>query len=268
MKTPDFLRLQRQFAVRVRNPAAHQAPEGVPPSRMQVYEDLIRNNVERFLAGAFPIAKKRLGDAPWNALVHAFLDRHGCDSPYFRDIGEEFLAFLQGDAAPEVPNWLPELCHYERVPTLLRRAEAPSPTRPIDPDGDLITQPAAVSPLAWPLSYRYPVHRIRAKSPSGDVAPKPTWLIAWRRGDDSVGVMASNALTHRLLELLRDGNSGQQALDQLAKAFPSANGARIHQEGAAILERLRTAGVLLGTKLQSGTTPAQHGFGRVGSGSV
>ena len=275
MATPDFLRLQRQFAARVRSPAAHSTPLDVPPSRMQVYEDLIRNNVERFLAGAFPIAKKRLGEAHWNALVRAFLERHGCESPYFREIGQEFLDFLESDAPPEVPDFLLELCHYERVPTVLRRAEAPlseqsetpssqpgfasgvsdsahrgklkaSPEEPIDPEGDLLAQSVAVSPLAWPLSYRYPVHQITAKSQTEDVLPKPTWLIAWRRADDSVGIMASNALTHRLLELLRDGNTGQQALDRLAEAFPSTPKTRVHQEGAAILVRLRDAGVLLG----------------------
>lgn len=250
MTTPDFLRLQRQFAARVRNPAAHGAPKDVPPSRMQVYEDLIRNNVERFLAGAFPKAKKLLGDRHWDALVRAFLERHGSESPYFRDIGEEFLAFLQGDTAPEVPDFLPELCHYERVPTVLRRAEVPSAVEPMDPAGDLLAHPVAVSPLAWPLSYRYPVHQIRAKDRADEVQPKPTWLIAWRRADDSVGTMASNALTHRLLELLRDGHTGHQALDQLAKELPNATKARVHQEGAAILTRLRDAGVLLGAKAQ------------------
>ena len=251
MTTPDFLRLQRQFAARVRNPAAHRAPEDVPPARMQVYEDLIRNNVERFLAGAFPKAKKLLGDPHWDALTRAFLERHGSESPYFRDIGEEFLAFLQGDAAPEVPGFLLELCHYERVPTVLRRAEAPSPVEPMDPAGDLLAHPVAVSPLAWPLSYRYPVHQIRAKGGAEEVQAKPTWLIAWRRANYSVGFMASNALTHRLLELLRDGNTGQQALDQLAKELPNATKARVHHEGAAILTRLRGAGVLLGASAPS-----------------
>ena len=278
MATPDFLRLQRQFAARVRNPAAHSTPLDVPPSRMQVYEDLIRNNVERFLAGAFPIAKKRLGDPHWDALVRAFLERHGCKSPYFREIGQEFLAFLENDAPPQAPDFLLELCHYERVRTVLRRAEAPSSVDSIDPQGDLIAQAVAVSPLAWPLSYRYPVHQFTAEGRAADVQPKPTWLIAWRRADDSVGIMASNALTHRLLELLRDGNTGQQALDHIAEEFPSATPlpdrggrssnnstgapedlpstsqkhqrvrARIHQEGAAILSRLRDAGVLLGAK--------------------
>ena len=246
MTTPDFLRLQRQFAARVRNPAAHSVPLDVPPSRMRVYEDLIRNNVERFLAGAFPIAKKRLGEARWNALVRAFLERHGCESPYFREIGQEFLGFLENDAPPDLPDFLLELCHYERVPTVLRRAQAPSPAESIDPEGDLLAQSVAVSPLAWPLSYRYPVHQITAESRAEDVQPKPTWLIAWRRTDDSVGILTSNALTHRLLELLRDGNTGQQALDHLAEAFPSTPKTRIHQEGAAILVRLRDAGVLLG----------------------
>ena len=247
MTTPEYLRLQRQFAARVRNPAAHPVPEDVPPSRMRVYEDLIRNNVERFISGAFPKAKKLLGDPHWAALVAAFLERHGSESPYFRDIGQEFMAFLQSDAAPEdVPGFLVELCHYERVPTVLRGAEAPPPTEPIDPEGDLLAHPVAVSPLAWSLSYRYPVHQIRTDSRADDVQPNPTWLIAWRRADDSVGFMASNALTHRLLELLRDGTTGHQALDRLADEFPSAKPARIHQEGAATLTRLRDAGVLLG----------------------
>ena len=248
MPTPDFLRLQRQFAARVRNPAAHAVPEDVPPSRMKVYEDLIRNNVERFIDGAFPKARKLLGDSRWSGLVDAFLERHGSESPYFRDIGEEFVAFLQSDAAPETPDFLLELCHYERVRTLLRRAEAPPVDEPIDPDGDLLAHPVAVSPLAWPLSYRYPVHQINAGSPADEVRPKPTWLIAWRRADGSVGVMASNALTHRLLELLRAGATGQQALDQLVQELPSASPNQMTEQGATILARLRDAGMLLGTQ--------------------
>ena len=217
---------------------------------MQVYETLIRNNLERFLAGAFPIAKKLLGEPHWDALVRACLEHHGCGSPYFREIGQEFLSFLRSDAAPEVPDFLPELCHYERVPTVLRRAETPSPAKQIDPAGKLLTQSVAVSPLAWPLSYRYPVHQISAESRADEVQPQPTWLIAWRRSDDSVGVMASNALTHRLLALLRDGHTGQGALDRLAEALPGATKARLDPQGAAILARLRDAGVLLGTTSQ------------------
>ena len=215
---------------------------------MRVYEDLIRNNVERFLAGAFPIAKKLLGEAHWNALVRTFLECHGCESPYFREIGQEFLAFLENDAPPEAPDFLLELCHYERVPTVLRRAEEPTPAESFDPEGDLLAHPVAVSELAWPLSYRYPVHQISADSRADEVQPAPTWLIAWRRPDESASFMASNALTHRLLELLREGNTGHQALDCLAEEFASAAKARIYQEGSTILTRLRDAGVLLGAK--------------------
>ncbi len=215
---------------------------------MRVYEELIRKNLERFLAGAFPKAKRLLGEPQWDALVRDFLEHHGCESPYFRHIGQEFLAFLEGGAAPEVPGFLLELCHYERVPTELRRAEAPSPEATIDPNGDLLAQPVAVSPLAWPLSYHYPVHQISAQSQADEVQPQPTWLIAWRRTDGSVSFMASNALTHRLLELLAEGNTGQQALDNLAEELPSATKSRIRQQGTAMLSKLRDAGVLLGAK--------------------
>ena len=215
---------------------------------MRVYEDLIHDNLERFLAGAFPKAKKLLGEVRWKALVRAFLDRHGSESPYFRDIGQELMAFLECGQAPEVPDLLLELCHYEWVPAALRRAEAPPFATPIDAQGDLLTHPVAVSPLAWPLSYRYPVHKIRAEGAAAELRPEPTWLIAWRRPNDSVAFMASNALTHRLLELLRDDATGHQALDRLAAELPSADAARINQEGAAILTRLRDAGVLLGAQ--------------------
>ncbi len=218
---------------------------------MRVYEDLIRNNVGRFLTGAFPKAKQLLGDSHWSALVRAFLERHGSESPYFRNIGQEFLVFLESGETPSVPDFLPELCHYERVPSALRRAEAPSSAKSVDPQGDLLAHPVAVSPLAWPLSYRYPVHRINAKTAADEVQPEPTWLIAWRRADDSPGFMASNALTHRLLELLREGVTGHQALEQLAEEIPNANANRIHQEGTAILTRLRDAGVLLGAIARS-----------------
>ena len=63
-------------------------------------------------------------------------------------------------------------------------------------------------------------------------------------------MLASNALTHRLLEHLREEISGRQALRLLAEEAPAIDGARLRDQGVAMLVRLRQAEVLLGVRAQ------------------
>ena len=60
-----------------------------------------------------------------------------------------------------------------------------------------------LSPLAWVLSYRFPVHRIGA-SFQPDAPGDPVYLAVYRDRDDRVQFMELNAATARLLELARD----------------------------------------------------------------
>lgn len=266
--------IQRQFAARIRDPEAHPGPADVAPERMQLYERLFHRNVQRLLANAFPRAKAFLGEDPWRELVRDFFARHASVSPYFRELGREFLTFLgadecaiafdggmrpaaarsrqpfgAGQGAAGLPDFLLELAHYEWTLRALRDAEDPSPEANLDAQGDLLSGQVVVSSLAWPLSYRHPVQVQVSEVAAQGPPPKPTFLIARRLCNGSVKVLASNPLTHRLLALLAGAANGRQALDALAAELPEVDGDRLHREGVAVLERLRNAEVLLGVRV-------------------
>ena len=245
---PGFLKVQREFAAHIRNPGRNPPPGDVEPRRMQVYVGLFHRNIASFLANGFPRAKAALGAERWRGLEQGFIERHASETPYFLDISQEFLRFLDNDPALKVPGWLLELCHYEWVQRWLESAGQEIPDTGIDPGGDLLTGRVVVSPLARPLCYRYPVHEIGAKRVPEAEPGNPTWLIACRRRDDSVHVVKSNALTHRLVELLEPGISGNEALLALSAAFPGIEPERLRREGTEALGRLRDAEVLVGVR--------------------
>lgn len=247
----SLLQVQREFAARIRHPEAHPDPADVAPERMQLYERLFHNNVQRLLAKAFPRTRKFLGNASWRQLVRDFYASHASATPYFWQLGQEFLTFLEADKQVGLPDFVLELAHYEWVPRALRNAEDPPPMANVDRQGDLLSGQVAVSPLAWPLAYRHPVHAKDADLGPQGPPPCPTFLIARRLRDGRVRVLASNPLTHRLLALLADAPSGRQAIDALAAELPQLDRDRLHREGAAILQRLRDAEVLLGVRVAS-----------------
>lgn len=256
---PGFLSVQRQFAAHIRNPELNPPPADVEPRRMRIYVDLFHRNIRSFLDNGFPVASAVLGADRWRDLARAFFHRHGSETPYFLDIGQEFMTFIAESSSPagtteaeakqNLPDWLLELCHYEWVERSLRSATPDLPTDGIDRHGDLLALPVVVSPLNRPLCYTYPVHEIGPERIPDGPAEGGVWLIGCRRRDDKVAFIRSNALTHRLLEMLAPEVTGEEALASLAAENLQIDGARLRQEGAGTLERLRDADVLLGVRV-------------------
>ena len=201
----------------LRNPDSEPAPAGIEARRLKIYQDLVYNNIEGFISGGFPVLRSLYDDSDWHGLVRKFIDGHRCHSPYFLEISQEFLRFLMEKYAPldEDPPFLAELAHYEWVELALDVSEESLPPA-VDSAAVMRTVPA-LSPLAWLLSYRYPVHRI-GPSFRPDEPGEPSYLVVYRDGDDEVRFIELNAASARLLELVRDneGRSGEELLRQLA----------------------------------------------------
>lgn len=251
---PGFVARQLEFTAHIRHPELYERPADVDPRRMQVYVDLIYNNIESFLASAFPVARSVLGSARWPALVRAFVHRHPSESPFFLEISQEFLAFLgaEPEMEPPLPPFLLELCHYEWVELALAVAEEDIPQHGIDPGGDLEAGVPVPSPLIWKLAYRYPVHQIGPGFQPQDPGAAPTQLVVYRRRDDSVHFMAVSGLTLSLLDRLDGTVSGAGALRQLGDAVAELDSEVVYTEGLATLKRLRDAEIVIGTKMESG----------------
>lgn len=239
---PGFQAVQRAFAAHVRNPDRHPAPAGVDPRRMAVYARLVYRNIEGFLARTFPTARQVLPEARWHAAVRDFVERHTSHSPYFRDISTEFLRYLETEReAPSDPPFLAELCHYEWARASLAQSDEILPPAADAPPS--LDARFAVSPLAWPLHYRFPVHRIGSDFQPETPPDAPTWLILHRDRDDRVRRLESNAATTRLLGLLAEAASARQALTALADEL-GRDPRQVLRFGEDTLRRLVSADVL------------------------
>jgi uncharacterized protein len=253
-----FQRQQYEFAAHLRDPQRNRAPEGIEARRLQIYRDLFYNNIEDFLANAFPVLRRISSDAVWHARVRDFYARHRCREPQFHKIAEEFLRFLEQKrgAHPDDPPFLRELCHYEWVELALSVAEAELPPRlgsavsRVDPNGDLLAGRPLLSPLAWLLVYEWPVQRIGPGFEPAAKPAQPTYLVVNRNRSDEVRFLEINAVTARLLELLRTDRrrSGRALLRRIARELQHPDPEAIVQAGAAMLAQLREREVILGTR--------------------
>lgn len=257
---PGFQRLQYAFTAHIRDPHRNPPPAGVDERRMAVYRDLLFDNVENFLAETLPLTRSVLAADTWRALVRDFLIRHRARSPYFRDIPREFLDHLEnapGTGTEDVP-FLHELAHYEWVELAL--AAHPDAEQPAEFDGDPLDGHPRVSPLAWPLCYRYPVQRVAADWPDRwprEVPDEPTRLLAYRDRDDEVRRIELNAVSARLFGLLSEhaadgAYTGRRALETICAELRHPDPAQVLAGGAALLEDWRARGILLGATRVAG----------------
>ena len=236
----DFKAKQSEFAAYIRDPDNNPAPPDVKEQRITMYRELFFNNIDNFLSSNFPVLRQILDDRQWFELAQDFFARHRCQSPYFSEIPEEFLAFLQNERANagDFP-FLLELAHYEWVEMALSIAKEDAIADQHQPE-NLLEQRLQVSPLAWPLAYRYPVHKIAPAFLPVEAPAEPTFLIVYRDLQDEVLFLEITAMTYRLLDILQqnDGVSAKDGLKQLAGESGHADPSAIIAAGLQILETL------------------------------
>ncbi len=238
----ESLRAQQfALAAHIRDPRL-PPPPSIEDRRLAIYRDLFINNIDALLAGNFPVIRKLFDDHAWKALVRDFYRDHRSTTPLFPEVPREFIAYVQARAAERRgdPAWLPELAHYEWVELALEISEASLHPQGCDAHGDLLDGTLLLSPLAWPLAYAWPVHRL-APDFLPEVMPlQPTFLLVFRDATHAVRFREISALTFRMLQRLGEQSafSGRSLLDALAdeagidhdpqtRAFFIANGAQM-----------------------------------------
>lgn len=250
---PEFQKHQFAFAAHIRNPDKNGRPAEIEDRRMAIYRDLFFNNIESFLAGNFPVLKRISTEHYWMQLARDFFEYHRCQTPYFLEIGQEFIRYVSEERPPqeEDPVFLQELIHYEWVELALDSSPVELPLNDVDVNGDLLQGSPVQSPLAWLLSYQFPVHCIRPDFLPEEPSAQPTFLIAYRNREDEVNFMEVNSVTGRLLYLLSEDENltGKQALLQIAAEMQHPNPDQVAEGGAETLEHLRSKGIILGTKI-------------------
>lgn len=247
-----LLDLQRRFAAHLRDPATAPAPDGIEDRRLQVYRELFFDNVSGLLAGTFPVLHATLGADRWSRLVRDFYRDHHCRTPLFLEIPREFVDYLAEErvARADDPAFLHELAHYEWVELALAVDEQDLATVVADPAGDLLAGVPVLSPLAWPLAYRFPVHRLGPEYQPAEPPAEPSFYIVRRDRRDEVGVIQVNAATLRLVERLQQDPelTGRTHLEALADELPQLERAAVLAGGAAALQEMLAAEVVLGIR--------------------
>lgn len=242
-----FQQYQAAFTGHIRNPRTTERPAGVPVRRMRVYTEIVFNNMEATLAACFPVCKKLVGVRRWTRLVRAFLAGHRCATPWFRQIPEEFLRWLQ-TSPPDVadlPPFFESLAHYEWIELAVAVADVEAP--PADSAGDLLAgRPVLAAALAL-LEYPYPVHHISPHFRPTQPESEPVRLLVFRDAEDEVRFVEVNAVTARLVQLLQGGPaSGKEALQQIAQELGHPEPAAVLSFGATVLDDLRRQGAIVG----------------------
>ena len=251
---PEALaRLQTSFAAHIRDPQGVAAPEGIEDRRMAIYRDLFFNNISNFLSGNFPVLRSLYKKETWATLCREFYKDYRCHTPLFPEIPREFLQYLQDHRQDHEsdPPFMLELAHYEWVELALTLDEAEADDIEVNPEGDLLNGIPVLSPLAWPLSYQYPVHQIRADFQPDSAPDKATHLLVWRQRDYKIKFMQLNEISLLLVQKMKEEPplSGLELLKAIADIINHPNPEVVLEGGQALLNELKEKQVILGTRL-------------------
>ncbi len=233
--------LEQAFAQSIRDPNYNAKEFNFDPKRIKLYQQLMFNNIVSMISNAFPVLTSIYTKDAWHTLIQEFYARHQAHSPLFHELPHEFLTFLQNEYQLKTNDkpFLLELAHYEWVELALDLSEEIIPPQAIKDSSDLLHRKLMLSPLAWILQYKFPVHRIGQDFQPEQPAAEPTYLLVYRDRNDAIGFMELNAVTARLLELIKQQSlTGEQALQQITAELNYPDPEQIVQYGMPTLIQL------------------------------
>ena len=247
MNELPFQNIQQNFAAHLRDPAGHAKPNDVEERRMAVYRDLFFNNVRGFVTQAFPILGAIWGENKFESEIRQFWQDHACESPYFIHIAQAFLAYLASERTPKPddPAFLIELAHYEWVELEIATRTKALDESPLEHDIDLSTE-VALSSLAWPLQYQFPVHQISPHCQPEQAVEGGVFLVVYRDEKENVQFLSINSVTAQLLEFIQSqqASTGLELVAHMAACLPQYTEAQLTSAIGTVLHQLAQRGIL------------------------
>lgn len=215
---PSFIDTQYQFAANIRDPKNNPAPTDIEPRRMTIYRELFYNNIEGFIANAFPVLRQITADEVWHKMIRDFMVKHHCKTPLFHEISREFMSYLDNERdLKNDPVFIKELVHYEWVELALSLSDHDITPVIVEDGQDVLALSFGMSPLAWSLSYNFAVHQISPDFQPQHASEQAVHLLVYRATDDKITFLELNPVSVRLIDLLNEGLTGQVAAEQIAK---------------------------------------------------
>ncbi len=240
----DFQRYQQEFTAHIRNPNVHKKPAGVVPARMAVYREAVFNNIFESVSVCFPVCQAVIGKRVWRNLLKNFVKSYPAQSPIFREIPQQFLAFL--NTQPSQPAFLAALAHYEWVELAVSALQAESIK--LSKNTHLLSEKPVLTLAHMLLEYDFAVQKIaKGKLPK---TTEKTYLLVFRNAKFEVKFIELNPTTFQLLQLLEKNEmTGEQALMRLAASIQHPNVDAVIAFGAEILNDLANQQAIIGSTL-------------------
>lgn len=246
---PEFIRKQYEFAAHIRNPEKNPLPSDVEQRRMNIYTELFYNNVEGFMSTTFPVLRSLYSDNDWHSLIRDYFEYHKAHTPLFPEMPREFLKYLESERKIQNNDFpfIYELAHYEWVELALSVSD--QDTDIDNSSADALNDKLSLSPLAWPLSYQYPVHQISPDFIPEEPGESPVFIIAYRNSDDDVHFMEINPVTAQLIHMIseRPEKTGLLHLEQIAEQLPNLQKDVVINGGLETLKNLLDNNILITT---------------------
>lgn len=238
-----FQQYQNAFTAHIRDPKNNPKPAKVNNARMAVYREIVFNNLFASASACFPVCQQILGKRAWLKLVKRFFAEHQASTPIFREIPEEFLAFISTQS--ELPAFFAQLAHYEWAELGVNYATANLPA--LSAANNLLDEIPILTPAHQLLAYDYPVHKISKRfQPQSTLS---TYLLVFRDVEFKVRFIELNEITFRLLQLIKSElTAGRQALAILAEELQHPDTEAVITFGLAILEDLASQHAIIGSK--------------------
>ncbi|HEY9041045.1 MAG TPA: putative DNA-binding domain-containing protein [Rheinheimera sp.] len=251
----QFQQVQQAFVAAVRNPEL-SVPADIDERRMAVYRELLFNNVQSFVASAFPVLQSLYRPTAWQALVRQFFMQYSCSSPYFLHIAEHFLHYLQQEYAlsGDDPVFMLELAHYEWAELYLATKICAS-QQPVPAD-QVASVALQLSDLALVLAYPFAVHQISIDFQPVSAGDVQCYLL-YRDGEDDVKFVLINQLTAALLQQLYQapGATLEQLVQQLQPLLPQFDRQQLWQGAVSVMQSFAAKGVLMSFQAEQNSLP-------------
>ncbi|MFB6348941.1 DUF2063 domain-containing protein [Moraxella sp. ZJ142] len=221
----NLQRFQGEFGDYIRRQA--HSDDDTPPSRVgQLYQRLIFNNISGFINQCFPICRQITDDDAWHRLLLEFIKYGQMHSPYFSEINQQFVDYLQdGEIISQLnlPPFFAELAHYEWLELHVDNQPNTPPTAFLHHHGKSF----GLNPSVQVVHYQWAVDKIGPDYLPDE--PQETFVAVYRKaiaadanadnGDDSVSFetafMSINLLGFIILTFIKECDKVYPNLDSL-----------------------------------------------------
>lgn len=229
---------QQQFsaAVRAVNPSSTRFDQ----DKVQLYQSLLRNNLDACVNRCFPILRQLLPSKIWAELIINFLAQGKGKTPLYLQLPYEFVEYIQENPIEGYP-FAADLAHYEWIELDLEMADCnEKPHLNIPPVLDVPWRLAAASRL---LAYDFPVDTISVQH--GPQEPSPCYFLVHKQ-DVQVVFIKLSVQSYQILQLMiTQQHSPMQVIHALQQHFPQTNVKALSKDMLQFLQPLVEEGILI-----------------------